>query len=46
MIAAERGVRSHHWKFGDMPPIEGLTQGDVKMIATYVRELQRENGIN
>ena len=46
VLAAQRGVRSHHWKFGDMPPIEGLTQGDVNMIATYVRELQRENGIN
>ena len=46
MLAAQRGVRAHHWKFGDMPPIKGLTQGDVKMIATYVRELQRENGIN
>jgi len=29
-----------------MPPVEGLTQGDVKMIAGYVRELQRANGIN
>ena len=46
VLAAERGVRAHHWKFGNMPPIEGLTQGDVKWIATYVRELQRENGIN
>lgn len=46
VLAAERGVRAHHWKFGNMPPIEGLTQGEVKMIATYVRELQRENGIN
>lgn len=46
VLAAQNGVRSHHWKFGDMPPIEGLTQGDVKNIARYVRELQVENGIN
>lgn len=45
-IAAQRGVRSHHWKFGDMPQVEGLTRGDVKMIVAYVRELQRANGIN
>jgi len=46
VLAVERGVRSHHWRFGDMPPIDGLTQADVKMVTTYVRELQRENGIN
>lgn len=44
--AAALGVRSHHWQFGDMPPVEGLTRGDVTMIVTYVRELQRANGIN
>ena len=45
VMAAKNGVRSHHWNFGDMPPIEGLTDADVKMIARYVRELQAENGI-
>jgi len=44
--AVSNGVRSHHWRFGDMPKIDGLTRADVKMIASYVRELQRENGIN
>jgi len=44
--AAMNGVKSHHWKFGDMPPLEGLTRADVQYIARYVRELQRENGIN
>jgi cytochrome c len=43
--AAMNGVTSHHWNFGNMPKIEGLTAGDVRLIATYVRELQRENGI-
>jgi mono/diheme cytochrome c family protein len=37
---------SHHWRFGNMLPVEGLTRGDVKMITAYVRELQRANGIN
>ena len=46
VMAAQNGVRAHHWNFGNMPPVEGLTQGDVMMIATYVRELQRANGIN
>ncbi len=40
------GVRRHHWPFGDMPPVEGLTRGDVAMIITCVRELQRANGID
>lgn len=46
ILAAKNGVRSHHWKFGNMPPVDGVTDGDVKMIAQYVRELQRANGIN
>ena len=44
--AVKNGFTSHHWSFGNMPPIEGLTTADVKMIARYVRELQRANGIN
>ncbi|PIL19219.1 cytochrome C [Puniceibacterium antarcticum] len=45
VLAAKNGVRSHHWNFGNMPPVDGLTDADVKMIAGYVRELQAENGI-
>lgn len=44
--AAAMGVRGHHWPFGDMPPVEGVTRGDVTMIIAYIRELQRANGIN
>ncbi|MEN8834292.1 MAG: cytochrome c [Pacificibacter sp.] len=44
--AAAIGVRAHHWPFGDMPPVEGVTRGDVTMIIAYIRELQRANGIN
>ena len=46
LLAAKQGVRAHHWKFGNMPPVEGVTPGDVKMVVAYVRELQRANGIN
>jgi hypothetical protein len=45
LMAVTQGVRAHHWTFGDMPPQEGLTQGDVRAIVAYVRELQRFNGI-
>jgi cytochrome c len=46
LLAAKNGVRAHHWRFGNMPSVEGVTDGDVKMIVAYVRELQRANGIN
>ncbi|MDQ2091842.1 c-type cytochrome [Marimonas arenosa] len=45
VLAVRNGVRAHHWPFGDMPPVEGLTQADALAIAAYVRELQRANGI-
>ena len=44
--AVSLGVQAHHWRFGNMPPVEGITRGDVKMIIAYIRELQRANGIN
>lgn len=44
--AAALGVRAHHWPFGNMPPVEDVTRGDVAMIVAYVRELQQANGIN
>jgi mono/diheme cytochrome c family protein len=44
--AAAIGVPAHHWPFGDMPPVEGVTRGDVTMIIAYIRELQHANGIN
>lgn len=45
-IAVRNGVRAHHWPFGDMPPVQGLTRADVQYIARYIREVQQENGIN
>ncbi|PJE25642.1 Cytochrome c [Pseudooceanicola antarcticus] len=45
-MAAANGVRAHHWQFGDMPPQPGVTRADVTSIITYVREIQRANGIN
>nr|WP_244665358.1 cytochrome c [Afifella marina] len=44
-LAVARGVSAHHWGFGDMAPVEGLSQAEVGKIADYVRELQRANGI-
>lgn len=44
--AAKYGVRAHHWPFGNMPPIEGVTQNEIAQIISYIRELQRANGIS
>lgn len=47
VMAARNGVRAHHWKFGDMPPIEqALSDSELAMIIAYLRELQRANGIH
>jgi mono/diheme cytochrome c family protein len=43
--AAAGGVRAHHWNFGDMPRIEGVTSEDVTQITRYIRWLQRQAGI-
>ena len=43
--AVQDGVGQHHWKFGDMPPIEGLSVPQISHIIHYVRALQRANGI-
>lgn len=44
--AVAQGVQSHHWNFGNMPPIPGVSQDDVGEIVAYVRALQRQAGIN
>jgi mono/diheme cytochrome c family protein len=44
-LAIRRGVRAHHWRFGDMPPQSSIGEADVRNITRYVRELQRANGI-
>ena len=46
VLAAKNGVRAHHWKFGNMPAVEGVTQAGVLNIIAYVRALQKENGID
>ena len=45
LVAALYGVRRHHWKFGNMPPVEGISQDEVIKIVTFVRAVQRDNGI-
>jgi len=44
-LAAANGVRAHHWEFGNMPKVEGVTPQGVDQIVKYVRWLQRQAGI-
>jgi cytochrome c5 len=44
-LAVRQGVRAHHWNFGDMAPVPGLTSQQVEEITAYVRWLQRRVGI-
>ena len=43
--AATNGVRAHHWRFGNMPPIRTVTTQDMSKIIAFVREVQKANGI-
>lgn len=45
VLAAKRGVRQHHWQFGNMPAQPHVTDDQIKSILSYVREIQRANGI-
>lgn len=44
-LAAQIGVRQHHWTYGDMPPQPQVTEEDVALIIRYIREMQEANGI-
>lgn len=44
LLAVRQGSRGHHWNFGDMAPIEGLSDDDVAAITAYVRSVQEEQG--
>lgn len=43
--AVRNGTPAHHWTFGDMPPVKGLTEADIAAIIGYVRTVQQANGI-
>ena len=39
--AVRNGVPQHHWFFGDMPPIVGVSDEELEQIILYIREQQR-----
>ena len=38
------GAPQHHWNFGDMEPVEGLTDEDVEAVIAFVRAEQQRQG--
>lgn len=44
-MAVSKGVRQHHWKFGDMPPVSGVSPEDAGHIIAFIRAEQRKVGI-
>lgn len=45
LVAAKRGVRAHHWPYGNMPAQPQVSENEIAAIVKYVRELQVANGI-
>jgi mono/diheme cytochrome c family protein len=45
-LAVSQGVRAHHFRFGDMQPVPGLSRDEVASITGYIRFLQRAVGID
>lgn len=45
-LAVKSGVRAHHWQFGDMPPVAGVSPDEVAHIIAFIRAEQRRVGIH
>jgi len=40
--AALQGTKQHHWNFGDMPPVAGMTPKKMDRVVPYVRFYQKQ----
>ena len=45
LLAVRRGSPAHHWNFGPMPAISGLSDEQVAAITALIREQQRAAGV-
>lgn len=43
--APRNGVRAHHWPFGNMAPVPGVTATEIEEIICYIRNRQADEGI-
>ena len=44
--AIANGAPQHHWAFGDMEPVEGLSDADIEAVIDYVRAEQQRQGFD
>ncbi len=44
--AIANGSVQHHWDFGNMPPVPGLSDTEADEIIAYVREVQTREGFD
>jgi mono/diheme cytochrome c family protein len=44
--AVRVGAPQHHWRFGPMPPVGGVSDADLESVIAYVRAQQRERGFS
>lgn len=42
--AIANGTPQHHWNFGDMPPVQGLTTDEVEAVIAFIRAEQARQG--
>mgnify|MGYP005677098009 FL=1 len=42
--AIANGAPQHHWNFGDMEPVDGLTDEEVEAVIAFVRAEQERQG--
>ncbi len=44
MLHSANGAPQHHWNFGDMAPVEDLSDAQVEAVIAFVRAEQQRLG--
>ncbi len=44
-VAVRRGSRQHHWRFGSMKPVDGISDAEIAQVIAYIRAMQKANGL-
>jgi len=42
--AIRNGAPQHHWRYGNMPAVEDITDDQIEQVITYIRTQQQELG--
>lgn len=44
--AIANGAAQHHWAFGSMPPVPGMTESEIEAVIAFVRSEQVRQGFD